>query len=63
MTPDPDHVRVLELSLHIVQCAPGDMPYERYGVKHRKRHHDLAEQLLGRIQNAGYTLTTSEGAT
>jgi hypothetical protein len=61
MTPDPDHVRVLELSFHIIDCQPA-MPYERYGEKHRKGHNRRAKEFLARIQNAGYTLTTNEGA-
>lgn len=59
MTPDPDHLRVVELTTHNIECQP-DVPYERYGRRHRKDHHDFAHQFLNGLHNAGYTLTSKE---
>lgn len=60
MTPDPDHVQVLAVSMHAVDCLPGVMPYDRYSERHRKSHERKAHLFLNRLHNAGYTLTTAE---
>lgn len=62
MSPDPDHLRVAELTLHNIECHPGGMPYERYNPGHRKAHREFAHQFLNGLFNAGYTLTTTEEA-
>lgn len=60
MTPDPDHLRVTELTLHNIDCSPAGMPYERYDEEHHQRHRDYAHLLLNGYHNAGYTLTTTK---
>ena len=59
MTPDPDHQRVTERLLHVIDCPPSPVPYERCGKEHRERHKRFAKQLLAGYQNSGYTLTSS----
>ncbi len=62
MSPDPDHVQVLAVSLHTVDCLPGSMPYARYSPAHHRQHERRASQLLAALLNAGYVLATTEGA-
>jgi hypothetical protein len=59
MNPDPDHVQVLAVSMHAVECLPGVMPYDRYSRRRRDQHERRAHLLLNRLDNAGYTLTAT----
>ena len=60
MEPDPDHLRFVEQLHHRIQCHPtAGMPYERYGVKHRKGHRDFAVEFLNGLHNASLTLAST----
>lgn len=60
MDPEPDHVQVLAVQLHVVDCPSKSLPYANSSQRHRKAHVSCSSRVLTGLRNAGYTLTSLE---